>query len=104
MKKLLLTSLYFLPSVVKANPLLTFPTNIPRNSLDELITKVSTAIISISATIAVWFLIVGAFQYVTSAGNPISIDKAKSTIFYAIIGLIVVILSYMVVNFVINAF
>lgn len=52
---------------------------------------------------AVLFLIVGGYQYMTSAGNPDQIQRAKSTILYSVIGLVVILLSYAIVRFVINA-
>jgi cytochrome bd-type quinol oxidase subunit 2 len=47
--------------------------------------------------IAIVFLIWGGFRYITSAGNEESAEKAKKTIQNAIIGLVVVILSYTVI-------
>ena len=53
--------------------------------------------------LAVVFIIVGGFQYVTSAGNPQSLAKAKSTITLAVIGLIVSLSAFAIVNFVIDS-
>ncbi len=52
---------------------------------------------------AVLFIIIGGFQYITSAGNPENVSKAKNTILYAIIGIIVTLLSYAIVKFIIDA-
>lgn len=49
-------------------------------------------------------IIVAGFQYVFSAGNPQSTTRAKDTILYAVIGLVVAILAYAIVNFVIGQF
>ncbi|NTU69414.1 hypothetical protein HGB13_01100 [bacterium] len=81
-----------------------FPGTIPKGTIEGFIAIIISALLGLSATIAVWFLIVGGFQYVTSAGNPDQVTKAKNTVLYAIIGLMVTIFSYAVVNFVINAF
>jgi len=68
----------------------------------KLVVTISNAILAIVGVVAMLFLIIGGFQYITSAGNPESVGKAKTTILYAIIGLIVVILSWAIVNFVIT--
>jgi hypothetical protein len=50
--------------------------------------------------VAVIVIIIGAFKYVTSAGDAASIASAKNTILYAVVGLIVAILAYTIVHFV----
>ncbi len=59
--------------------------------------------LSIVGIIAVAFLIYGGFRYITSAGNDEVAESAKKIIQNAIIGLIVIILSYIIVVVVINA-
>ena len=51
---------------------------------------------------AVIMLIVGAIQLTTSAGDSGAVAKAKKTILYAVIGLVVALLAYAIVNFVIR--
>lgn len=51
---------------------------------------------------AVVMMIVAGIQMTTSAGDPGAVAKAKKTMTYAIIGLVVVILAYAIVNFVID--
>ena len=51
---------------------------------------------------AVAFIIFGGFQYTTSAGDPGKVKKAKDTILYGIIGLVVAMLAYAIVNFVLS--
>jgi len=53
--------------------------------------------------LAVIMIIYGGVTYVTSAGNDEAIGNAKKIIMYALIGLIVIILSFVVVNFVLGA-
>jgi hypothetical protein len=47
-------------------------------------------------------IIYGGIQYVISVGDSGKVAKAKNTIIYAVVGLIVAILSYAIVNFVIS--
>jgi len=51
---------------------------------------------------AVIMLIFGGFRYVTSGGKQESVTSAKNTIIYAIIGLVIVALAQVVVQFVLN--
>jgi amino acid transporter len=59
--------------------------------------------LQIIGLIAVAFLIYGGFRYITSAGNEETAEAAKKTIQNAIIGLIIIILSYTIVTVIINA-
>ncbi len=70
--------------------------------LAGLITMISNTILLIVGVIAVLFLIIGGFQYITSAGNPEQVGKAKNTILYAIIGILVTLLAWAVVQFVVD--
>lgn len=53
--------------------------------------------------LAVIMIIYGAFRYVTSNGDASKIKSAKDTILYAVIGLVIVIAAYAIVNFVLGA-
>ena len=59
-------------------------------------------IIGVVGLLAVVFILVGGFQMATSAGNPAKVAKAKNTILYAVIGLVVALLSYAIVDFVLD--
>ena len=51
---------------------------------------------------AVIMIIIGGFKYVTSGGDSAKISSAKSTIFYALIGLVVVALAQVIVRLVLT--
>jgi len=72
--------------------------------LTQVITKISNALLLLVGLIAVLFLIIGGFQLISSAGNADNINKGKHTIFYAIIGLIIALLSYASVSFIVSQF
>jgi peptidoglycan hydrolase-like protein with peptidoglycan-binding domain len=67
-------------------------------SLTDLLIKIITLLLSVAGIIAVLMLIVGGFWYITSAGNEEQAEKGKTAITNAIIGVIVVLLSYAVVT------
>jgi hypothetical protein len=48
------------------------------------------------------FIVVGAFRLITSGGNKDTIKSARNTVVYAAIGLAVIILSNLIINFVIG--
>ncbi|MDK2899245.1 MAG: hypothetical protein PWQ10_432 [Patescibacteria group bacterium] len=54
--------------------------------------------------VAVIMIIVGGIYYVISGGDSAAITKAKNTILYSVVGLIVALLAYAIVNFVISRF
>jgi hypothetical protein len=54
--------------------------------------------------IAVIMIVIGGIRYAVSAGDSSAVTGAKNTILYAVIGLVVAILAYAIVNFVLTAF
>ena len=56
-----------------------------------------------SGVVAVIMIIYGGIQYITSTGNPAGTAKAKTTILYSVIGLLVVITAAAIVNVVVGA-
>lgn len=75
-----------------------------KDNVKDIVVKVVNILLYILGAVAVVVIIVGGFLYVVSGGDASSVAKAKNTIMYAVIGLIVAILAYAIVNFVINAF
>ncbi|OYW42173.1 hypothetical protein B7Z28_01735 [Candidatus Saccharibacteria bacterium 32-45-3] len=71
----------------------------------DLVTKVKEIInllLFIVAALAVVMIIVGGIRYVLSAGNQAAVTAAKSTIVYSVIGLIIAILAFAIVNFIVT--
>lgn len=60
------------------------------------------SIIGVLALVAVVVMIVGGVSYMTSSGDAGKVKKAKDTILYGLIGLIVCVLAFAIVNFVIS--
>ena len=53
--------------------------------------------------LSVVMLIFGGFRYVISGGKKESVTNAKNTILYAIIGLLVAVFAYAIINFILGA-
>jgi uncharacterized membrane protein YjfL (UPF0719 family) len=49
-------------------------------------------------------IIIGGFMYVLSAGDQAKVTKAKDTVLYAVIGLVVTLLAFSIVKFVLGYF
>ena len=75
-----------------------------QTNLDDSITNILNWILGLIGVVCVIVMIIGGVQYMTSTGDPGKVKKAKDTIMYAIIGLIVVILAAAIVNFVVAQF
>ena len=71
------------------------------SDLMSSITGILNGIIAALGIVAVIVIIIGGIGYMTSTGDPGKIKKAKDTILYGLIGLIVVALALVIVNFVI---
>ncbi len=71
-------------------------------SLTEIVQSILNWIFGIIGIVAVVMIIIGGFNFMTSAGDPGKVKKGKDTILYGIIGLVIAILAFAIVNFVIN--
>ena len=56
----------------------------------------------IAGMIAVIMIIIGAYWYILSAGDPQKVKKAKDTILYAVVGLIISISAWAIIEFIIG--
>lgn len=75
-----------------------------QNSAPNMIEIVINTALFVLGMVAVLMIIIGGIRYATSAGNPSQTKSAKDTILYAVVGLVVAILAYTIVNFVLNWF
>ncbi len=73
------------------------------NTLDKTANNIINIVLSLIGILAVGVIIYGGITYVTSTGEPQKAQKAKNIIMYGVIGLVVALLAYAVVNFVIKS-
>ncbi len=66
------------------------------NELETLFQNAVGAIISLAGIVLFILLVSGGIKYITSGGDPKAAEGAKKTITYAIGGLLVILLSYLV--------
>lgn len=67
------------------------------------IRQITTLLLFLVSAIAVLMVIVGGFKYVVSQGDQAAITSAKNTILYSLIGLVVAIASFAIIEFIFNA-
>jgi hypothetical protein len=71
-------------------------------SPQDMVMKIINIFSWVVGAISVIMIIVGGFKYITSGGNEKGVSSAKTTILYAIIGLVIVALAQIIVRFVLN--
>ena len=69
-----------------------------------IFTTVSNVMLFVIGALSVIMIIIGGLRYVISGGNSGNVTAAKNTILYAVVGLIIAIMSYAIINFVITSF
>ena len=72
------------------------------DSAGDLIVNILQILLSLVGLVAVVFLVWGAFKYMASSGDEERVKAAKSTMINALIGLVIVLLSYAIVQAVAN--
>ena len=76
--------------------------NTSDNELGNTVGNIISAVIGILGLACVIIVIIGGVQYMTSSGDSGKVKKAKDTILYGVIGLVVCVLAFAIVNFVIS--
>ncbi|MGB3024165.1 MAG: pilin [Candidatus Saccharimonadales bacterium] len=68
----------------------------------SLIKNIINTLIYVAGIIAVIMIVIGGIRYITSNGDNAGVSGAKNTILYAVIGLVIAIMSFAIVNFVLT--
>lgn len=78
--------------------------NVPITTAADILKNGLNIFYYLVGAIAVIMIIKAGFTYITSGGDSANVTKAKNTILYAVIGLIVVITAFAITNFIIGSF
>ena len=70
---------------------------------EDVVKNIISILFWIIGILAVIVIIYAGITFITAAGNPSKVAQAKTMIIYAVIGLVVAILAYAIVNFVVGA-
>jgi len=74
----------------------------PQGSFTSVIKRIVDIFSIVVGAVSVVMIIIGGFRYIISGGDSGNVSSAKNTILYAIVGLVIVALAQIIVNFVIN--
>lgn len=72
-----------------------------RARLFGIIKNIINLLLVAAGVISVIIIIVGGLRYTLSAGDQAQVTAAKNTVMYAVVGLVVAMLSFAIVNFVV---
>jgi len=91
------------PPVIPTIPTLPGPqgedlTTVNRYFKDEFLPSIAMTIIKLAIPLSVVFLIIGAIQFIMALGNTEKLSLAKKTISFSLLGLIISLLSYAIVQ------
>jgi hypothetical protein len=76
----------------------------PLTGQGSILIRVTNVIAWLGGAIAVIMIIYASFTYVTSGGEQSKVKRAKDIILYAVVGLVVIVISRAIVIFVLNKF
>jgi hypothetical protein len=74
------------------------------DNVNEIVKTVINVLLFVVGLISVIMIIISGISYATSGGDSGAVSKAKNTLLYAVIGLVVAFLAYAIVNWVIGLF
>ena len=69
----------------------------------EALKNIINFVIGVGGLVAVIYIVIGGIGYMTSNGDASKLAKAKNTILYALIGLVICALAFAIVNFAVGA-
>lgn len=75
----------------------------PDQSIGSIVSFLVAFIIVVAFLAALFYIVLGAFQWITSGGDKAKVDSARNHIIAAILGLIIIALSFVIINVVISA-
>ena len=74
------------------------------DSSDSFVSAIINTLLYVVGAVSVLAIIIGGIFYTISGGSSSNVTKAKNTIIYAVVGLVVSFLAYAIVNWVFNVF
>lgn len=74
----------------------------PDTSIGSIVSFIIGFLLTVAVLIALLYIVIGAFQWITSGGDKTKVESARNHIIAAIIGLIIIALSFVIINVVIS--
>jgi len=96
--------LTFLAVSTGTDPNSTTTVNIPTGDADSLLASGLNLAYFLAGAISIVVIIIAGIMYVSSSGDAGRITKAKNLLTYSIVGLIIVLVAFILTNFVVGRF
>jgi len=81
----------------------TLDPNLPQTPTDiNSLNRVLSIAFAFTGALSLLFIVIGGLRYTLSAGDPQGIEAAKNTILWAVIGMVISISAFAIVNFVLE--
>lgn len=78
---------------------------LPKNAVgDGTITNIFNVVLAAAGVITVVVIVWAGIQFMIARGDPEKVKTARNNILYSVIGLVIVIFSFVILNFVIGKF
>lgn len=97
-KKILTLSLFAIFALSVASPVYAASADVTK--IETFIKSVIQVLVTLAGLISAGFFVWGGVGYITSSGNPETLDRSKKTILYSAIGLAVVLGAFVLTNIV----
>jgi len=79
------------------------PEDLPTQDVPTVAQTIINVLISAVGVVAVAVIVIGGILYVTSTGESAKTKRAQNAILYGLVGLVVAVLAYAIVNFVLKS-
>ncbi len=96
MKKAIFINSLLLTALLTASP--AFAQSADVSKVQNFIQNIIQVMVTLAGLVSVMFFVWGGFKYMTSSGNPESLDTAKKTIMYSAVGLAITLGAFVLSN------
>lgn len=76
--------------------------NLPKGTPDSVLSTGLKVVFAVAGAISILVIVLAGLRMVVSVGNPDAVNKARNTIVFAAVGLIVCLTGFIIVGFVVN--
>ncbi len=70
--------------------------------LEAVFANIVSSVMTLAGIALFVMLVIGAFRYLTSGGEPKAVESARKTMTYAIVGIVIIVSSYLVLRLLTN--
>lgn len=93
---------FYVNSIAECSLPLESPTT-GNKTLPNMIKTIVSVVLSVVGIVAVIMIILGGIGFVTSQGDAAKVTKARNTLLYGVVGLVIALLAFAIVNFVLSS-